>query len=420
MAEPSKWTMTSFIWIALGVLALLASPIIATNMYENLDAAHVMVIQAPVSGELSVFTDQGVKPQYFGEVTKYPRRSTFSFQPTESDLAKDPKSVINCKQVQFNDGGHAHICGSVQWEMPLKPDDIIANHKAFRSAEGIQFSAVSKMIDAALYFAGPSMSSIESVAERRSDLVQYVSDQAEHGVYVTRVVTKEIVDPITGTKREVAAAEIVHDAKGMPQRQQGSILQEFSIKLLPLTISKITYDDIVAGQIAERQKATNQVQIAQANARRAEQEKLTTEAQGAANAAKAKWEQETIKAKVVTEAQQRLEIARLDAQAAEQYKRQQILIGEGDAQRKQLVMAADGALDQKLKAYVEVNAIYAEAVKAAQPGAWSPVVSMGGAGASGASNASAAIDLFVARAAKDLGVDLSVPGRAATAKKPSP
>src|SRR6266404_3704314 len=122
-----------------------------------------MVIQSPVKGDLDVFIDQGVKWQGFGMVQKYPRRATYSFQPTEDELAKDPNSVARCKQVQFNDGGHAHLCGSVQWEMPLKPDDIIANHKAFRSPEGIQYSAVSKMLDAALYFAGPSMSSIESV-----------------------------------------------------------------------------------------------------------------------------------------------------------------------------------------------------------------------------------------------------------------
>ncbi len=410
------WTLRRLTIIAVVIILALATPFVITNLTENLDASHIMVIQSPVKGDLDVFVDQGVKWQGFGAVTKYPRRATYSFQPTEEQLAKDPKSVANCKQVQFNDGGHAQVCGSVQWEMPLKPDDIIANHKAFRSADGIQYSAVSKMLDAALYFAGPSMSSIESVAERRSDLVQYVSDQAEHGVYVTRMVTKEIVDPITNTKREVAAAEIVHDEKGVARRQQGSILQEFNIKLLPLSISKIVYDDIVAAQIAERQKATNQVQIAQANARRAEQEKLTTEAQGAANAAKTRWEQEAIKAKVVTEAQQRLDIATLDAKSAEQYKREQILRGEGDAQRKQLVMNADGALDQKLEAYKEVNAKYAAAIAAAQPGAWTPQMTLGGVagGAGSGANASNLIDLFTAKAARDLGIDMGVTGRAAT------
>lgn len=230
------------------------------NMMENLDASQVMVIQSPWSGDLAVFTDPGVKPQWFGTVTKYPRRATYAFgQEGKDDLSK---------RIQFNDGGHASVYGSVQWEMPLAPKDIVAIHKAFGSAEGVQSAAVSKMIDSALYLAGPLMSSIESTAERRAELLQYINDQAEKGVYVTRVVEKEITDPITGVKREVAASEIVRDEKGVPRRQQGSILSDFNIHLLPLSISQIKYDQVVEQQIAERQKATNQVQIAQANADR--------------------------------------------------------------------------------------------------------------------------------------------------------
>jgi regulator of protease activity HflC (stomatin/prohibitin superfamily) len=237
--------------------------------------------------------------------------------------------------------------------MPLAIPDIIAIHKAFNSADAVQASAVSTMLDAALYLAGPLMTSVESMAERKAELVQVINDQAEHGVYVTKTVRREIED-VAG-KREVTASEIVRDDSGRPRRQQGSILGEFKIKLLPMSINRIKYDDVVEKQIAERQSATTQVQIAQANAKRAEQEKLTTEAQGAANAAKAKWEQETIKAKIVTESEQKLKVAELAAKEAEQYKRQQILMGEGDAQRKRLVMEADGALEAKLEVYKDVN-----------------------------------------------------------------
>jgi hypothetical protein len=262
------------------------------------------------------------------------------------------------------------------------------------------------------------MSSTESSGERRAELVQYINDQAEKGVYVTQVRDKEVTDPITGQKKEIVVTEIVRDKDGNPKRQQGSILQDFKIRLLPMAIAEIKYDGVVEKQIAERQAATTQVQIAQATAKRAEQEKLTTEAQGAANAAKAKWEQETIKAKAVTEAEQKLKVAELAAKEAEAYKREQILRGEGDSQRKQLVMNADGALDQKLQAYIEVNAKYAEAIKAAQPGAWTPVVQGGGQANQG--SAAQLIDLFTAKAARELGLDLAISGKAATAKAPKP
>ena len=60
--------------------------------------------------------------------------------------------------------------------------------------------------------------------------------------------------------------------------------------------------------------------------------------------------------------------SRLEAEqkklAAAEYKQEQTLRGEGDAAYKRLVMKADGALQQKLDAYIRVNARYAEAGKA--------------------------------------------------------
>lgn len=179
------------------------------------------------------------------------------------------------------------------------------------------------------------------------------------------------------------------------------------------------YDDIVEKQIAERQKATTQVQIAQANAKRAEQDAITIAKQGEATAAKAKWDQETIKAKVVTEAQQKLEVATLGAKEAEQFKREQILRGEGEAARKQAVMNADGALEKKLETYVEVQKVWAEAWSK-YPGAMVPGVVMGSSGASGQNsmgNAQGFVDLMTLKAAKDLSVDMGIAGKAATAVK---
>lgn len=404
-----NWTMRKILMVGIAVLTVIAIPILITNCWEDLEANQIMVVQAPWSGELIVYTEPGVKWQGFGSVTKYPRRGTYTFEkgPTSSEL--------DGKKIRFNDGGHGTIYGSISWEMPLKPAEIIAIHKTFHSAGAIETTAVSKMIDSAIYLAGPLMSSTESSGERRADLVQYIGDQAENGIYVTRMVTKEVIDPFTGGKKEVVAPEIVMTAAGLPKRQQASILIQYNIPLMTMSISDLKYEKPVEDQISERQKANTAVQISQANARKAEQDAITTEQQGKANAAKAKWDQETVKATEVTKAEQGVEVAKLAALAAEQYKREQILRGEGDAQRKQLVMAADGALDQKLKAYVEVNARYADAIKEAQPGAWTPSVMMGSS--AGGNGAPTLVDLFTAKAAKDLGMDMSVAGKAATAAR---
>ncbi|MFA5934144.1 MAG: hypothetical protein WC795_02925 [Candidatus Paceibacterota bacterium] len=366
------------------------------KLFEDLDANEIMVVQSPLSGELTVHTDPGVKWQGWGTITKYPRRKQYSFM-------KDG-DVDFSKKMRFNDGGHANLYGAASWEMPLAHPLVVNIHKTFGNAEGVEQQAVGKMIDAAIYLSGPLMSSTESSGERRAELVQYINDQAENGVYVTTVKEREMIDPILGTKKMIPVTEISRDVNGLPRRQQSSMLSEFKIKLLPMSISELKYDKIVENQIAERQKATTQVQIAQANAKRAEQDAITVAKQGEADAAKAKWEQEVIKAKFVTEAQQKKEVAKLEMEAAEFNKQKNIKDGEGEAAKKRLVMQANGALEQKLEAWVDVNKSYAEAMSQSN---WVPNIVMGDNGpGSNSSGASDLIQMMMANTAKQISLDM--------------
>jgi regulator of protease activity HflC (stomatin/prohibitin superfamily) len=407
------WTFNKFLGTAVAVVVLIASVIIIPSLMVNLESDKVMVIQS-LSGQLTCFTQPGWQWQGMGHVTKYPRQESYDFLKS-----KEKGEVDNSKKLRFNDGGHADLSGSVNWLMPMDCKNIIAIQQNFGSPEGVIAKGVSKMVDGAIFMSGPLMSSTESSAERRAELVQYINDQAQNGTYVTTTETTTAPDPITGEKKQITLVKIAHDDKGNPKRQQGSILDEYGIKLQPVSIRAIDYDGVVEKQIAERQGATTQVQISRAAALRAEQEAITAVKQGEANAAKAKWEQETIKAKVVTEAQQQLEVATLDAKQAEQYKKAQILRGEGDAERKKLVMAADGALQPKLDALIEINKVWATAFQGFQGNMVPGVVMGGGAGAgtgSAVTNAQTFMEIMTANAAKQLSVDLQTAGKEQTAK----
>ena len=392
----------------LGGLIALVLVVLVPNFIENQDASELMVIQS-VSGELNVYTEPGPHWQGFGKVTYYPRQAQYSFCSVSSaDKAEQLCENANSpsKKLRFNDGGHANLNGFVMWEMPTDAKSIIEIHKRFGSAESVQNRAVAKMIDGAVYLAGPLMSSTESSGSRRSELVQYINDQAENGVYVTHSENVTAKDPITGQEKTDSVTKIAMGSNGLPARQQGSVLAELGIKLQPMSISELKYDSIVEKQIAERQKAITQVQNARANALRAEQDAITVAKQGEADAAKAKWEQEVIKAKLVTEAQQKLEVAQLATKEAEQFKQAEILKGQGEAERKRLVMSADGALDPKLKAYIEVNAKYADAISNYK-GNWVPGVVMGSTGGKG-NGAQDMIDLLSVKTAKELGLDMTM------------
>ena len=405
-------TMGRIIAAVISGVVVIAALIIVPQLFTNVDAKEVVVIQR-ISGQLDVITEQGWTWQGMGEITHYPRRDQFSF----SSQMDQGKPVDESIQTRFNDGGHANISGTINWAMPLSKDKIIALHRDFGSTNAIEQQLMRTALQKVIYNVGPTMSSTESSAEKRPDITTYIDDQLANGTYLTKTIQRTEKDPISGQDKTVNVVTIAMDAGGKPLRESKSQLTEYGLILQPVAINNIKYDPIVETQIAERQKSTTAVQISIANARRAEQDKLTTISQGEANAAKAKWEQEVENAKTIATAQAKVTIANASVQEAEAFKKAEILRGEGEATRKKLVMDADGQLDKKLDALVKINEMYATAIEKAAPGAWSPQVVMGSSGqANGGANASNLVDLMTAKTAKDLGIDMGVV-RGATAKK---
>lgn len=260
------------------------------------------------------------------------------------------------------------------------------------------------------------MSSQESAAERRNELLQFVEDQVSNGIYKTQTIQEKQPDPLTGVLKTVSVVKLVMDGANIA-RSDESPLKTFGIRTFNPSINEIVYDPVVEAQIQEQQKATMAVTTAAANAKKAEQDTITAGKNGEAKAAEAKWAQEVIKVKEVTAAEQRLAVAELDTKAAAQTKAKLILEGEGEARKRQLVMEADGALDRKLDAYVKTQQFWADAVKNYQ-GNWMPLVSSGSQGGSQAgSGAMQLLEMMGAKAAVDLGLDLKASGAGRTTKK---
>ncbi len=379
--------------IKLGVLGviLLAIVICAIKMWVTVGASETVIVQLP-TGKLLVYTTPGIHWQGFGGVTVYKKSFQYSFDK------EDEKTI----QVRFNDGGHGKLSGSCRIDLPLAPESMKDIHVKFGSQIGVERDLVRRVLDKSVYFTGTLMSSKESSNSRRNDLITYIADQAEYGVYRTR--NREVRNTEEGmdSNKLVTIVEILKDTGGHALRQEKSPFSSFHIKFSNLSINGLDYDDVVEKQISAQQALAMQVQTAMAQAKTAEQQVFTTQKQGEAEAAKAKWAQEKIKAQQVTEAQQRLEVQELATKTAAAYKQQQILEGEGDAERKRLAMQANGALNEKLEAYKYVQAQWAAAFAKFQ-GNLVPLYQTG----TGSGNAMNWMEIMGMKAAKDLNLDLS-------------
>lgn len=298
--------------LALSVVALILLISYSGKMFEEVEAGEICVIQHPLSGELDIITTPGTYSQYLGKATHYKRRTQiwFSVMATQGDTSD--QSI----KIRFNDGGHAQLSGSVSMELPLDVKSMTVLHTSFGSQEAIEHDLVTTVIQKAVFMSGPLMSSKESYAEKRNELIGYIEDQASHGVYKTSQRDEKSIDAFTKAEKVVTIVEIQKDPKGGFARVEKSPIQRYAVLLSNLSINGVDYDKSVEKQIRSQQDLTMQVQTSIANAKKSEQDALTAEQKGKADAASAKWAQEVIKAKLVTEAQQQKEVAELEAKTA--------------------------------------------------------------------------------------------------------
>lgn len=393
---PKKiFTIVGIILIAFFVVVGISKSIV------NVDAGEICVVQDPLGG-LHCYTTPGPHPQYWGSSTNY--KKSFQYDFTSAKYTKDGSSseVDRSIKVRFNDNGHAQFSGSVRIDLPLDEKSIVGLHTRFRSQQSIENDLIDKVITKAVYFSGPLMSSKESYAEKRNNLINYISDQAEHGVFKTYQAEVKVKDPFTGEEKVQTVVKYEKDTVGGFIRQEGSPLEDAHIGFSNLSILGMDYEEAVEKQSKDQQALTMSVQTSIANSKKAEQDAITIEFQGKAKAAQAKWDQEVIKATATTKAQQEYEVAQLNAKTEGQNKLALTLKGEGEAAYKKAVTQANNNIELRFNKWESVNLAYAKAMENSN---WVPTYVMGGAGNGGNSaGAMNLIELMTTKTAMDLGI----------------
>lgn len=368
---------------ALAIIVLAGGWKVFTEMLETVDAGEYVVKQSVFGGSLVVWDDSGPHWQLWGKCTHYPLSKPFNFEApkdhrTRAVQARDPNAHADDKalKTKFRDGAEGWISGSLRYEMPLGYNDRIALHKQFGSAQAVEHDLVRTVIENAVFVSGRFMTSSQSFAEKRADLAVYIEQQAKLGKLGSIEECADVEDTSTKTKKNVCETHVAMK-DGQPVIVEKSPVADYNVKLTNFNFNGIRYEDNIQQQMDDQQQAMAAVKTAEANAKKAIQDTITTEQSGRAQAAKAEWEQKTVSAKLIAEAEQKKTVAQLSKEAAEFKKQEDILLGEGEAARRKLVMAADGALEQNLKTKLEINRVWAEAYSKVRPTA---DVSIGGGG----------------------------------------
>ena len=388
----------------------------AAKIGTNLDDSDILVTQDAYDGDITVYNTGGWKWTLYAGRVGYSKRGQLEFAPSVDDAGVSSINLDSADakpyglRLRFNDKGGATFYGQFSYIMPEDKELIKKIRSKYPTEASMERDLIRPVITKAVYMTGPTMSSEESTATKRPELIESIMDQINFGPYKTVIKPEEILDTLSGEMKNVMVAKIVEDlnAPNGKARQEISPLIEFGIVVINPEIKKIKYDGNVEKQIETQRKITMDIQTAIAKAREAEQNAIKAVEEGKANAATAEWKQKTINAKDIALAEKNKAVAQLDKEAAVFTKAKDILIGQGKAEKKRLIMNADGALAKKGQILIEIAKINADAIKNYK-GNWVPQIVSGGAGTgNGASQGGQMmLEAMGIKALKDLSLDLS-------------
>ena len=366
-----KITKSTLWGIIVAVLAIFCITCLG-SLVEDVPNEEIVVNQVPITGTMEVWSQPGMYFQEFGNTTHYYKTQQLWFG---SEKNGEPIPVI------FNDASDGMIYGSLRVKLPTDTEHMLRIQTDYNGMDRLMNDLVRPTVTKVIYASGPLMSAFESYAEKKNDLIEHITDQLNNGVYKTTVHEIETTDPLTGEVKKTKVAALIPDenAAGGYRRSEKSPFAYYGLEISQVAVSKIAYSEKVNAQIAQQQEANMLVQTSKAKSAAAQQEAIRAEEEGKAAAAKARWEQEKLKATAVTQAEQEREVSRLAAEKAEYEKKR--IIAEGEAQAAANRALVSAGLTPLEKATIDKETAIGIAHELANSNVrWVPEIIMGGNG----------------------------------------
>jgi hypothetical protein len=382
MSQP-KVSKNKIFAILAGVIAVLLV-CMSGALIEDADKSKNYVCQMPMTGKYKVWVDGGMQWQAFGNVSSYHKTSQVEFTGLEKNEGGYVAAGSNpAAALTFNDKGRGFIIGSFRVVMPNDAKNMEKIQTDFGSEEALIANLVKPTLYKVVTSCGPLMSSLESVSETRTDLIAYITDQLNNGVYKTVVVRDSVTNEITGEKELRAKAQIVSNsnAPGGYSRQEISPFSQYGVTCGLVSVIDIKYDDATQSQIDAQKQANLAIITSKTKSLEAVQRTLQITEEGRATAERAKWEQEKEKIVAVTKAQQEFEVAELEAKKAKQVALKVQAEGEAKAAANRALVSA-GLTPAERAEWDYKTAVGVAQALAESKVSWVPSVMFGGNGSS--------------------------------------
>src|SRR6188768_604264 len=398
--------------IVLGVLAIILLVLfLIVNPFSWNDAGNRTVVERTTGEQIVQFAPGIFYAAFFAKEKEWPNQISVTYQAETAQLDIEDNGIeVGQIMIRFSDATTANVKGITQFILPSDEKEMILIHNTHRTPQSLVTKRLAPYTKECLQSSAQLMSSEKHYGGGRAQMAQDFIDQLKEGVYLLKTEENVVFDSLAAEKKRVYETEIQIDKKsGLPKRKTSSI-KEYGIAVADAAITDVDYEEQVDQKLTKIIDAVTKSSISKQELMTAQQQTLTAKAKGEQALVEIEYEQKQEQTRQVVEAQTKVKVA-------EQDKLQQKIAYEGaileakkikeladaNAYSRQRIMQADGALEMKLKAQIEVQKAWAEAFSK-YTGAIVPQFQTGGG--VGSNGALSFMDIMTAKTAKDFALDL--------------
>jgi hypothetical protein len=398
--------------IVIGVLAVISLVFfLIVNPFSWNDAGNRTVVERTNGDQIVQFAPGIFYAGFFAKEKEWPNQISVTYQEIAQNLEIEDNGIeVGQIMIRFSDATTADVRGITQFILPGDEKEMILIHNTHRTPQSLVVKRLAPYTKECLQSSAQLMSSEKHYGGGRAQMAQDFLDQLKEGVYLLLTEENLVYDSLEMEKKRVYQTEIQYDKKtSLPKRKLSSI-KEYGITVADAAITDVDYENKVDEKLVKIIDAVTKSSISKQELMTAQQQTLTAKAKGEQALVEIEYQQKQDQTKQVVEAQTKVKVA-------EQDKLQQKIAYEGsileakkikeladaNAYARQRIMQADGALEMKLKAQVEVQKVWAEAFSKYTGAVVPQIQSGGGAPTNGALNF---MDIMTAKTAKDFALDL--------------
>lgn len=398
--------------IVFGVLFVLALIFfIIVNPFSWNDAGNRTVVERTTGEQIVQFAPGIFYAGFFAKEKEWPNQISVTYQDVTAQLELEDNGIeVGQIMIRFSDATTADVRGITQFILPSDEKEMILIHNTHRTPQSLVVKRLAPYTKECLQSSAQLMSSEKHYGGGRAQMAQDFLDQLKEGVYLLKTEENLVYDSLEMEKKRIYQTEIQIDAKTMVPKRKISSIKEYGITVADAAITDVDYEEKVDEKLVKIIDAATKSAISKQELMTAQQQTLTAKAKGEQALVEIEYQQKQDQTKQVVEAETKVKVAEQDKLQQKIAYEASILearkikeLADANAYARQRIMQADGALELKLKAQVEVQKVWADAFSKYQ-GAVVPQIQTGSGTTT--NGALSFMDIMTAKTAKDFALDL--------------